>query len=477
MRVRFTPWLKAAGAAVFMTSLLSLGTGCGALKAAANPKSAWAIGDPAPMAVVVRRADAAEGTSKEVDRLLTSTPAGADSPWVQATAPTADEQKKDGDALSNHSLYTSSQARILAAELWAKELPTRKDDSAPKPAATPADAKKENAAAPAKGAPSKIAKAAKPGKTGKKRGTKGAAATAAAAVPAPDATAKAEPVGTTTLTSAEVPAKPAGPRAASLIAAIDPALAEQYAQVMAKKKEIADLKAQIALEEQAEDEKGISDADKKAHKDKADALDKQVGPAEDAAEKLAKEFVPAAKAASQKASADVKDKFGPALVALRQAVADADLANSAAAVKYPLAVPTVKDSATSMIGVYVADVIEEKTGKRPDLRTLKPGLTLDGTKVQITLNGLTPEDMGKLSMGEVTSEVLDREQKWVKHAVALMATIASTKEILSFEEEVLAAFVDGMQADGWKAPAPPVLTEPKPAKPAGAAAAPASAKK
>jgi len=45
-----------------------------ALGAMANPKVAWAIQDPAPMSVVVRRADAAEATAKQVDRILTATP-------------------------------------------------------------------------------------------------------------------------------------------------------------------------------------------------------------------------------------------------------------------------------------------------------------------------------------------------------------------------------------------------------------------
>src|SRR5690348_17211258 len=118
MNVLTTPWLKTIGTGIFLSSILTVGTGCGALKAAANPKVAWAVSDPAPMAVVVRRADAAEGTSKEVDRLLTSTPAAADSPWVKQTAPSDDDQKTEGDVVANHELYVQSQARIVPAELW-----------------------------------------------------------------------------------------------------------------------------------------------------------------------------------------------------------------------------------------------------------------------------------------------------------------------------------------------------------------------
>jgi hypothetical protein len=52
---------------------LSVGTGCGALGALANPKAAWAIQEPAPMSVVVRRAEVAHATAQEVDRLLGNT--------------------------------------------------------------------------------------------------------------------------------------------------------------------------------------------------------------------------------------------------------------------------------------------------------------------------------------------------------------------------------------------------------------------
>ena len=463
MNARFARLAKLAASGIFFASLLSVGTGCGAIKAATNPKSAWALSDPAPMAVVVRRADAAEGTAKEVDRLLTSTPAAPDAPWVVATAPTDEEQKKDGDAIANHTLYVQSQARIVSAELWARSLPTRKDgkgDAKADGKIVKADKPADKASGAATVAATKIAKADKPAKKkGRKTESKAEAKTAEA-----DAGKKTD-VGTTTLTGAEVPAANSAARADSLIAAIDPALAETYAVVMAKKKEVADLRAQIAVEETAADEKGIAEADKKAHKDKATELGKKADAAEAEASQLAKDFVPAAKAAAQKAGPEVAAKYGPTLVALRQAVVDANTANGAAAMKYPLALPTLKDSATQMIGVYVSDVIEEKTGKRPDLRTFQPGLTLDGTNVQVTLNGLTPEDMGKLKVGEVTKEVADREQKWVKHAVMLMGAISSNKEILGFEEDVLVALLDGFTAGGWKAPAAPILKEPPPGKP------------
>jgi len=181
------------------------------------------------------------------------------------------------------------------------------------------------------------------------------------------------------------------------------------------------------------------------------------------ANKLAKAFIPKAKSAAQKAPADVRDRVGPALVNLRQAVDDANIANGAAAVRYPMAITSVLDSAQQMAKVYVADVIEEKTGKRPSTQGLQPGVTMEGGKVAVTLNGLSASDMGKLNMGELTTEVASRTTKWVKRATVLMGTISTTKEVLNLEDDVLGALIDGFKAAGWAPPAPATIPEAPPA--------------
>ena len=61
-------WVQTIGTTALFGTLLATSTGCGAIAAAANPKVAWAISDPAPMSVVVRRADVAEKTAQQVDR-------------------------------------------------------------------------------------------------------------------------------------------------------------------------------------------------------------------------------------------------------------------------------------------------------------------------------------------------------------------------------------------------------------------------
>jgi hypothetical protein len=365
-------WLKAMGTTVFLGSIVTIAPGCGALGAMANPKVAWAVSDPAPMTVVVRRADAAASTAKEVDRLLTATPANGDSDWLGKVGPSNDDASAHMKAMGDHPAYKGSKARVVASEVWMKTLPSLKS-------------------------------------------TEG--------------------------------------KYASLLAAIDQALADQYAAIMAKKKAVADLRAQISSEDDAASAKGVSDADKKAHEAKIVDLKKQADAAEDAIAPMQKDFIASVKTSASKSGADVKDKFGPAFVNLRQAVDDAEVANGAAAVRYPMAMPGIKDALVQHIPVIVVDIIEEKTGKRPTLHGLSPSVALDGLKPTVTLNGLSPSDLGRLSLTDLTAETSKRAVAWTGHVGTLLGDISRTNEVLSFEEKVLDAVLDGFKAGGWKAPA------------------------
>jgi hypothetical protein len=228
----------------------------------------------------------------------------------------------------------------------------------------------------------------------------------------------------------------------NILAAIDPDLGDSYAQIMAKKVEIAGVKALIEQEKTALDDKNITPDDKKEHQATEDKLEKMVSKSEDEVAPLEKKFLEAAKAASAKAPADIKAKFAPAVANLLQAVDDADIANSAAAVRYPLAIRSILDSAKEMAPIFVADIIEEKTGTRP-AGQLDVGVTLDGTKVTLSLKGVSPSVLGSINVEDVTTQALDREQKWVTHAIGLLPYIGTTKESLSFEHEVLADLMDG----------------------------------
>jgi len=65
-----------------LTALLSSGTGCGVFSAITNPKAAFALQEPAPMTVILRRADVARATATNVDRLLSSTGVDLPSKWI-----------------------------------------------------------------------------------------------------------------------------------------------------------------------------------------------------------------------------------------------------------------------------------------------------------------------------------------------------------------------------------------------------------
>ena len=349
--------------------LLFIMTGCGALGAMANPKVAWAIQDPAPMSVVVRRADAAEATAKQVDRILTATPASPDAGWLRTVGPKAEDAAGEVKAMKSEPMYAKSHARVVPAEVWARTL------------------------------------------------------------------------GDIHSTGGSSP---------NLLALVSSDLAEAYGAISAKEADIADAKAQIETEKAAKDAKDASDEEKKDHDKSIDELKAQVSKLEDEVDPLRKKFLTAAKDAAQKADASARDAVGPVLVNLRQAVDDASIADGAAAVRYPLALKSLPDSVLEVVPVIVADIVEEQTGSRPIMNGFKPDVKLDGMDVKLTLNGLGPDDLGKLSLGDLTTEAISRTKKWVIHAVTLIAAVSSTKDALSFEQDTLDALLEGFAANGWK---------------------------
>jgi hypothetical protein len=349
--------------------LLFIMTGCGALGAMANPKVAWAIQDPAPMSVVVRRADAAGATATQVDRILTATAASPDAGWLRTVGPKPEDAAGEVKAIKSEPMYAKSHARVVPAEVWARTL---------------ADIQSTGGSSP------------------------------------------------------------------NLLALISSDLADAYAAISAKEADIADAKAQIETEKAAQDAKDVSDEDKKEHDKNIDELKKKVSGLEDEVDPLRKKFLAAAKDAAQKAAANARDAVGPVLVNLRQAVDDASIADGAAAVRYPLALKSLPDSVLEVVPVIVADIVEEQTGSRPIMNGFKPDVKLDGMDVKLTLNGLSPDDLGKLSLGDLTTEAISRTKKWVIHAVTLIAAVSSTKDQLSFEQDTLDALLEGFTANGWK---------------------------
>ena len=503
-------WLGAVGQSAVLCALLATGTGCGAIKAAANPKVAWAVGDPAPMSVVVRRADQAEKTAQNVDRLMTETPADESSEWLGKVGPDTQVATEQLTELRKHELYVTG-VRIVAAEVWAKQLAAleKKDPSKVAPAKA-ADAKVAEAkpatssttpsqpteapkspvaeattvseptpepATTTKGKKGKkgkpVAKAGEPvAKKGNKKAKKGAAAQqeaeeqqaaadkAAADKAAADKAAADKAAADQAQASAQQ-AQPASSSAApsastttakypSLLAAVDKDLGDEWTKIMEKKRASGELKAEIATLEAKNDEKGISDADKKANKARIAELDKQADAIDAEAKTMKKSFIARARAAAQKTPAPLREKLGRVLVNLRQAVDDANTANSAALVRYPLAVTSMVSSAQTMAKVYAGDVVEERTGKRPDMSQIQPNVSLDGGKVSVNVNGLEAKD---------SKEVVTRTTKWVGRALGLVGIVAANKDVLEFEDDVLVALLDGFKAAGYAAPPPVVIPE------------------
>ncbi len=361
--------LRIAVSICALFGLLFVMTGCGALGAMANPKVAWAIQDPAPMSVVVRRADAAEATAKQVDRILTATPASPDADWLQKVGPKPEDAASEVKAIKGEPMYARSQARVVPAEVWARTL---------------GDIQSSGGSSP------------------------------------------------------------------NLLAMISGDLAGAYAAISTKEADLADARAQLETEKAAKDAKDVSDEDKKEHENTIDELEKRISSMEDEVQPLREKFLAAAKDAAQKAQANARDAVGPVLVNLLQAVDDASIADGAAAVRYPLALKSLPDSVMEVVPVIVADIVEEQTGKRPTMNGFKPDVKLDGLDVKLTLNGLSQDDLGNLSMGALTTEAISRTKKWVGHAVTIIGAVSSTKDRLSFEQDTLEALLDGFTASGWK---------------------------
>lgn len=363
--------------------MLFLMTGCGMLSAVANPKVAWAFNDPAPMSVVVRRADAAEGTAKQVDRVLTATPANPDSDWLKNVGPKPEDAAQDMKAVSQEPMYAQSHARVVAAEVWLRTL---------------SDIQSTDGSSP------------------------------------------------------------------NILAIVSSDLGDQYAAILAKENEIGQLDAQIATEKEARDAKGVSDADKKAHDKTIDDLKSQKSKKEDEVDPLKKQFLASVKDAAAKTPADKRDAVAAALVNLRQAVDDASIADGAAALRYPMAITSMLDSVKQMVPIYVADIIEEQTGHRPLMTGFKPDVSLDGTDVKITINGLSKDDLGKISIGDLTTQTIGRTKDWVVHTLGLLGSISATKDHLNFEQDTIDAMLDGFKKNGWTPVTPvtiPLATDPK----------------
>jgi hypothetical protein len=235
----------------------------------------------------------------------------------------------------------------------------------------------------------------------------------------------------------------------SLLAAIDQGLADSYAAIGTKLAQMASLKAQIEAEKAAASADGVTPTDKKLHEDQQKKLDKQVDEADSAVEPLKKAFLGQIKDACAKLPSEDKARYAAAVGSLLQALDDADMANSAAALKYPLVIKGLPDALKKVVPSIAMDIVEEQTGVRPNPANLKVNVTVSGGTPSVTIDGLG--DVGALKPADVVKQTTTRSIAWFTHTLTLLATISMTKDKLSFERATLS------QMQAAFAPAAPAL--------------------
>jgi hypothetical protein len=248
----------------------------------------------------------------------------------------------------------------------------------------------------------------------------------------------------------------------SLLAAMSSDLGDGYAQLQAKITQVGTLEGQLKTEEAALDRKDITDADKQAHTAAIASLKAQIEAAKNALEPAKKAYVESCRVAAAKVPGDVRDRYGIALVNLRQAVDDAEGANGAAVVRYPFVVYEVasapaklKDVLFDVAKASASDYLFAQTGKRLHLGPpVQWGLTYEGGNVGVTINGLGTNDLGTLPIDQLVLETITRTQKFAVEALALLAITSATQELLAFEQDVLDAILGGFASTGWGRPEP-----------------------
>jgi hypothetical protein len=233
----------------------------------------------------------------------------------------------------------------------------------------------------------------------------------------------------------------------NLVAASGPATAKLYSAIVAERKAIGKLKMAAGVEEAAADADGVAADKKAAHEAKAEQLEAEADKLQTANEAKVDQLVEALKKPSA-ATGPLKDKLKAVVTALVSAVGDARNANSAAMLGYPLAMSGITGELQKAAPRFVADVIEDKTGTRPDTSTLKPDVKLEGTDVKLTLNGLTKEQLGSLNLGDVVSETTSRLSGYVKLVLSLTVYASETQDLLSLQEKLLEAYLDGLGGPG-----------------------------
>lgn len=355
---------------VSAAALLGIGaTGCGALSALTNPDAAWAFNEPAPMSVVVRRAELAHATAEQVERLMGQTRVDDDSKWIPETSLKKDEAQALLVSAGSNDTYGSAKGaklRVTVAEAYVARFSSICSDEDQHP---------------------------------------------------------------------------------SLLAATSPKLQSSYEAIAKIQDDIGNINSKIGDIDKALNKDGIADAEKEKLEKQKEDLEGQIEKLEDSYEPKVEAFVTLVREESGKLDETKKKTIGVAVVNMRRAVKEAKNNNSVALLRYPMALPGLTGELEPTAKRVVADVIEEKVGKRPDMTSLKPEVKLEGGDVKLTLNGLTPSELASLSPDELIEESTMRIGGYVGRVMVLLAYADQTQRILDFQEKVLDAWLEGMKVD------------------------------
>jgi hypothetical protein len=223
-------------------------------------------------------------------------------------------------------------------------------------------------------------------------------------------------------------------KAPSVYATLSTDVHTGYAEIAAQSKIVAKLKADIAAEQDAIDDKDKA-SEKASHETKKAELEGKL----DATEKEYKPKVEAFKKKlgeeTAKASPEAKKQIGSVVAVLRRAVADAKVANTAALLGYPKAAPGLKDEVKLIVKRIAADTIQANIGTRPNLEKLAPEVKM--SPVSVTIAGLAPSDLGKLKLETAIKDIAERSKDYVVHVVTLLPYIAETGEMLELQDQLL----------------------------------------
>lgn len=359
-----SPWSRSRSLVLCAGIVLGApASGCGAAHALANPAVLQAL-EPAPLRVVLRRAELARAIGVRVSALTDQVP--ADEAIARASALSATNAEEDLNRAGKEAVYGRAPARVLPAEAWFRELSS---------SCTP----------------------------GSEQGT--------------------------------------------LVSLLGAPVAAGYREVASQSAQLARMKAEAESLEDRADAKGLKESDKAALLAKAKSLKADIEKQEDAFDAKQERLFATIKQAARGTSAADKTRLRLAVANLVNAIKDARAANTMALGRYPLAAAELSNDIQEVPKGYVADIIEEQTGYRPDLSGFQPNVGFKDGRLQLGLNGIPLKAIGNIDPVALTEEAAKRSERYIEFVLLFTAYIAETEEQLEFEQGMFEAWADGLGSE------------------------------